>query len=323
MNNPETVRLEVFTISLKPETGNKNNSFGNLISNINGVDSEQDLFTQFYKLFINHIDLGYTEIRGKAFTLTTDTNEYGNDVLNHTFWGVLKGGPKGNGKTKSPIKNREDEEDLSDDVINDKFFFYFHFPLDSNYGYLFFQIYGGESIRKEFIQHITDLFKIRDLYKKAECTPILPNSIRDEFKNNSKIVEMSYITRTLSSSLTENTEFANLCTDYKIEISIKPMGENAISPEKIPLMNRVLNSLNFNNTPLSTSAKKKVSLQNLSSKKTSTFILDTNDVMPRIYLSGKVPLDIYGTPNFINLRVFCDDLLRELISGKYTRIARL
>lgn len=323
MNNPEAVRLEAFTITLKPETGYGNNRFDDLISNITGVDIEQDLFSEFYKLFINHIDLGYTEIRSKAFTLTTDRNEYGIDIPNHTFWGVLKGGPKGNGKTKSPIVNREHEEDLSDDVINDKFFFYFHFPLDGNYGYLFFQIYGGESIRKEFIQHITDLFKIRGLYKKAECTPILPNSIRDEFKNNSKIVEMSYITRTLSSSLTENTEFANLCSDYKIEISIKPIGDNAISPERIPLMNRVLNGLCFHNIPLSTSTKKKVSLQNLASKKTSKFELDTSDVMPRIYLNGKVPLDAYGTPNFANLKTFCDGILRELITGEYTRIARL
>lgn len=323
MNNPESVRLEVFTIALKPETEYESNRFDDLISNITGVDNSKNLFNEFYQRFINHIDLGYTEIRNKAFTLTTNSDEYDIDIPNHTFWGILKGGPKGNGKTKSPVADRDTEEDLSGDIINDKYFFYIHFPLNSDKGYLFFQIYGGESIRKEFIQHITDLFKIRGLYKKAECTPILPNSVRDGFKNNSKIVEMSYITNTLSSSLTDNTEFSNLCSKYKIEISIKPTGDDAIIPQKIPLMSRVLNSLNFNGVPLSTSTKKKVSLQNLASKKTSTYVLDTNDVMPRIYLQGQVPMDIYGTPNFANLKIFCDELLRELIAGEYTRIARL
>lgn len=323
MNNPENVRLEVFTIALKPEGGYENNRFDDLISNIPGVDITQNLFNEFYQKFINHIDLGYTEIRNKAFTLTTNPNEYAIDIPNHTFWGIIKGGPKGNGKTKSPLGDRDTEEDLSGDIINDKYFFYIHFPLNSEKGYLFFQIYGGESIRKEFVQHITDLFKINGFYKKADCTPILPNSIRDGFKNNSKVVEMSYITSSLSSSLTENREFSSLASRYKIEISIKPSDGNAISPERIPLMSRVLNGLNFNGVPLSNAARKKVALKNLSSNKTSTYVVDTHDVMPRIYLQGKVPMDIYGTPNFANMKTYCDELLRELIAEQYTRIARL
>ncbi|MFN4151945.1 MAG: hypothetical protein ACK4IX_13475, partial [Candidatus Sericytochromatia bacterium] len=112
-------------------------------------------------------------------------------------------------------------------------------------------------------------------------------------------------------------------TNYKIEISIKPTGDNRISPERIGLMNGILSNLKFNGVSLSRSTKKKVSLQNLSSKKTSTFELDTNDVMPRIYLDGKVPFDANGTPNFSNLKLFCDELLREIVSEEYTRISRL
>lgn len=323
MNNPESVKLEVFTIALKPVAGYANNSFEDLIVNIPGVIPENNLFTEFYQLFINRIDEGYTEVRNKAFTLTTDVQEYGYNATNEIIWGVLKGGSKGSGKTKSPLNNRETEEDLSGNVINDKYFFYLHLPLGSSSGYLFFQIYGGESIRKEFIQHIRDLFSIRGKYNKPEPSAILPDSIRDEFKNNSKVVGLSYIRNTLSSSITNDPEFANLCREYNIEISIKPKGDNNIPPERIGLLNRVLSGLTFNNLPLSRASSRKVSLQNLASKKTSTFELDTNDVMPRIYLEGKVPLDINGTPNFGNLKIFCDDLLRELIEGQYTRIARL
>ncbi|WP_306354113.1 hypothetical protein [Flavobacterium sp. '19STA2R22 D10 B1'] len=322
MNNPESVKLEVFTIALKPVAGYENNLFEDLLLNIPGINSDNNLFKKFYQLFINHIDLGYTEIRGKAFTLSTDTTQYGFDSTNEIIWGVLKGGPKGSGKTKSPIANREEEEDLNGNVINDKYFFYLHFPLNSNVAYIFFQIYGGTSIRGEFIQHITDLFKISGKYNKPLLFPILPNSIRDEFKNNSKIVELSYINSVLASSMTTNTEFSNLCEKYKIEISIKPVGDNAISPERASLLNTVLSSLSFNNSPLSNVKKRKISLQNLSSKKTSTFELDTNDVMPRIYLNGKIPFDTNGTPNFVNLKTFCDDLLTELIEGEYTKIAR-
>ncbi|RVT71196.1 hypothetical protein EOD40_17450 [Flavobacterium sufflavum] len=322
MNNPESVKLEVFTIALKPVAGYENNSFKDLILNIPGVIPENNLFNEFYQLFINRIDEGYTEVRNKAFTLSTNVQEYGYNVTDEIIWGVLKGGVKGSGKTKSPLNNRETEEDLSGNVINDKYFFYLHLPLESSFGYLFFHIYGGESIRKEFIQHIRDLFSIRGKYNKPEPSAILPDSIRDEFKNNSKVVGLSYLTNTLSSSITTDAEFSNLCKEYSIEISIKPKGVNNIPPGKIGILNRVVSGLTFNNFQLSR-AQKRVSLQNLSSKKTSTFELDTNDVMPRIYLEGKVPLDVNGTPNFVNLKLFCDDLLRELVAGQYTRIARI
>lgn len=323
MNNPESVKLEVFTIALKPVVGYENNSFEDLILNTPGVIPENNLFTEFYQKFINHIDLGYTEVRSKAFTLSTNEDEYNHDPTNEIIWGVLKGGPKGSGKTKSPLGNRVDEEDLSGNVINDKYFFYLYLPLESNSGYLFFQIYGGESIRKEFIQHIRDLFKINGKYNKPEPSAILPNSIRDEFKNNSKVVGLSYLTNTLSSSITTDADFSSLCSEYNIEISIKPKGDNNIPPERIGVLNRIISGLTFNNLPLSRANSRKVSLQSLSSKKTSTFEMDTNDVMPRIYLEGKVPLDTNGTPNFVNLKLYCDGLLRELIEGEYTRIARL
>ena len=322
MNNPESVKLEVFTIALKPVTGYGNNSFEDLLLNISGINASNNLFNEFYQLFINHIDLGYTEIRNKAFTLSTNIVDYGFDESNQCLWGVLKGGPKGSGKTKSPIGNREEEEDLGGNVINDKYFFYLHFPLNSKVGYLLFQTYGGVSIRGEFLQHILDLFKISGKYNKAIPCPILPNSIRDEFKHNSKIIEMSYITSVLSSAMTEDRNFSNLCDKYKIEISIKPTGKDNISPQNASLLNRVLSSLSFNNSTLSNAQKRKISLQNLSSKKTSTFELDTNDVMPRIYLNGKVSFDENGTPDFAELKTFCDSLLRELIEEQYTRIAR-
>lgn len=323
MNNPESVKLEVYTIALKPVVGYENNSFEDLILNTPGVLPENNLFTEFYKLFVNHIDAGYTEVRSKAFTLSTNIEEYSHDPTNEIIWGVIKGGPKGSGKSKSLLNNRDDEEDLGGNVINDKYFFYLYFPLDSKFGYLFFQIYGGESIRKEFIQHIRDLFKIGGKYNKPEPSAILPNSIRDEFKNNSKIVGLSYLTNTLSSAITNDTEFSNLCKEYNIEISIKPKGVSNISPERLGLLNRVISGLKFNNLPLSKANSRKVSLQNLTSKKTSTFELDTNDVMPRIYLNGKVSIDSNGTPDFERLKLFCDNLLREIIEGEYTRINRL
>ena len=322
MNNPESVKLEVFTIALKPLLDYPNNSLEDILKSIPGINPINNLFSEFVQLFINHIDSGYTEIRNKAFTLSTDTTEYGFDTTNENVWGVLKGGPKGSGKTKSPITNREEEEDLGGNVINDKYFFYLHFPLNGNVGYLFFQVYGGASIRGEFIQHITDLFKIPGKYNKAVPYPILPNCIRDEFKGNSKIVEFNYITNILASSLTEDTAFSNICDKYHIEVSIKPKGGVNITPDKVSVLNTIFSSLSLKNARLSNAVKKKVTLQNLATKKISKFELDTNDVMPRIYLNGRINIDDNGIPNFTESKTFCDSLLRELIEGHYSKIER-
>lgn len=322
MNNPESVKLEVFTIALKPINDYPNNSLEDVLKNTPGVIQTNNLFSEFVQLFINHIDSGYTEVRNKAFTLSTDSAEYGFDATNENVYGVLKGGPKGSGKTKSPITNREEEEDLGGNVINDKYFFYLHFPINENKGYLFFQTYGGVSIRGEFIQHITDLFKISGKYNKAVPYPILPNCIRDEFKENSKIVELNYITNVLSSSLTEDTAFSNLCDKYHIEVSIKPKGGVNVTPDKVSVLNTIFSGLSLKNAKLSDAVKKKVALQNLATKKTSKFELDTHDVMPRIYLNGRISFDDNGIPNFTELKTFCDSLLRELIEGHYSKIER-
>jgi hypothetical protein len=45
--------------------------------------------------------------------------------------------------------------------------------------------------------------------------------------------------------------------------------------------------------------------------------------MPRIYLDGRVKFDKNGSPDFDELKIFCDNLLKEIILGEYERIARL
>lgn len=322
MNNPESVKLEVFTITLKPVEGYDNDRLEDLIVKKIDLHTEKDYFTSFYELFIKNIEAGYTEVRSKAFTLSTDDEDYGHNPKQQIIWGVLKGGPKGSGKTKSPINNRSDEEDLNGHVINDKFFFYLHFPLDKNFGYLLFQTYGNINIRPEFTKHILSLFKLHNCYNLPTLSAILPNSVRDEFKNNSKIVELSYLNQILPDSITDDQKFSNLCDKYNIEISIKPVGKGYIPSDKQTILNQFLSQIKLNNISLFNYKKKKVTVQNLETQKKSTFEIDTNDVMPKIYLNGRIQFDDNGTPNFHELKKFCDDLLKELIEDEYTQIKR-
>jgi hypothetical protein len=317
MNNPESVKLEVFSFTLKPHHNNTEPSFKHFFEKYTGKTTK--LFDEFAKLFIKQFDLKYKETKEKAFALSNNKTDYG--FHQNCIWGVLMGGAKGAGKTKSEIGNKKSEDKLDGSVINDKYFFYLYLPDNKATGYLFFQIYGGESIRKEFVATISQLFKSDGDYLLPTCITILPNKIKEEFKENTIINELSYQQVVLASDISQEASFKNECSAYNIEINIKPVSPAKISSSKVNSINKVFqkygliaNSKNTSNT--------KVVLENTITKKSAAFKLDVSDVMPRIYLINRVPIDANGTPNFAVLKTYCEGLLKELILGHYSEIKK-
>ena len=44
----------------------------------------------------------------------------------------------------------------------------------------------------------------------------------------------------------------------------------------------------------------------------------SGDIMPRIYLQGKIPINPYGLPNFKELKKYCDTLLVDILKEEPT-----
>ena len=124
MNKPENVRLEVFKFNLNPrKTYTGTNTFRDLfIKKLSSPStiSNEDLFTNFFSHFITKLDTEYKVVRNKAFTLINDNNQTNFQSSNTIIYGVLEGGPLGEGKTRRTLSNKTDSNSLN------TFFTYIH-----------------------------------------------------------------------------------------------------------------------------------------------------------------------------------------------------
>ncbi|HEX8562716.1 MAG TPA: hypothetical protein VF676_07030 [Flavobacterium sp.] len=322
MNRPEKVRLEVFKLHLSPRREQRSGivTFRDLFLKKLGASEnilDADLFQQYVQLFIRTIDTDYQRVRNKAFTLINTPGQTGYSAANNTVHGVLEGGLMGEGKTRRNFSNKTDGNPLDGSVINDKYFFYIHTPLDDNTGYLMFQIYQQDSIRAEFVRYIAEhIFKYNPDYNMANYDPYLPQSIKDEFRHSAKVKEVKFSERVLSSELDSSASFTTINESYKVEVKIIPLN----STFGMPMLDAFLGPLlgkTFNNVRLSNFDNKKVTLQNRQTGKNATFELDgMGDIMPRIYLHNKISIDQNGVPDFVELKSFCDTLLNRMVDDE-------
>lgn len=322
MNKPETVKLEVFKFNLSPKKAYKDSNgtitFRDLfMKNLGSPDtiSNTELFTLFFNHFITSLDTEYKRVKNKAFTLINENNQTGFNTAGNIIYGVLEGGPLGEGKTRRRFTNKHDGNSLDGNVINDKYFFYIYSPLNHDTGYLMFQIYQQDSIRWEFINFIfKNVFKYEQDYNMPNYDPFIPQSIKDEFRHSSKVKELKFSETLLSRQIDETASFVDINDSYKIEVRITPIrstfGTQVLETVLPPFLRKT-----FNNIFLNDFDKKKITLQNRQTKRDATFELDgTGDIMPRIYLLNRIAISQYGIPNFDELKIYCDQLLHDIIN---------
>lgn len=318
MNKPENVRLEVFKFYLNPrKTYKGTKTFRDLFlkkTGSPGTISNDDLFTSFFIFFVTTLDTEYKVIRNKAFTLINDSNQTNFQTTNTIIYGQLEGGPLGEGKTRRALANKTKGNSLNGNVINDKYFFYMYTPMNSNFGYIMFQIYSQESIRFEFFNTIfKDIFSFSPHYVMPNIEPLIPQNIKDEFRYGAKVKELKFSETMLSNQIDQSTSFTSINESYKIEVIITPV-RGDVRMGVLETMVRPFATKVFNGITLNHFDKKKVVIQNAATKKNATFEMDgTGDIMPRIYLKGRIGISDFGVPDFGELKTYCDEILTSLI----------
>lgn len=323
MNKPENVRLEVFRFNLNPRRSySGTNTFRDLFlrkTSSSPTISNEDLFTTFFNYFITALDTDYKIVRNKAFTLINDNGETNFQSDNTIMYGVLEGGPLGEGKTRRTLANKTEGNSLDGNVINDKYFFYIYTPLNSSHGYIMFQIYQQDSIRFEFFNFLfNEIFRHVPDYNMPNFDPFIPQDIREEFKSGAKIKELKFSETMLSNQIEESASFMSLNESYKIEVTVTPVRGNIrfslLETLVPPFVAKAFNGITLNNFD-----NKKVVLQNATSKKRATFEMDgAGDIMPRIYLKDRIDISSSGVPNFEQLKEYCDTILNGLIEQQPT-----
>jgi hypothetical protein len=317
MNKPESVRLEVFKFNLSPRKSYKGtNSFRDLFikrteepANIENTK----LYSSFFKHMISILDSEYKVVRNKAFTLINENNQTSFSAPKNIIYGVLEGGQMGEGKTRRKLKNKTNSNSLDGDVINDKYFFYIYAPLNDSNGYIMFQIYQQDNIREEFMSFIfKEIYKNETDYNMPNYDVFIPQSIKDEFKSSAKVKELKFTETVLSTEIEKSASFMSINESYKIEIKITPV-KSKIQMSLLDTLVQPFLKKSFNGIGLDNFDKKNVVLKN--NKKTATFEMDgAGDIMPRIYLKGKIPITQFGVPDFEELKKYCDGILDGILS---------
>lgn len=318
MNKPESVRLEVFKFNLSPRKSYKGtNSFRDLFikrteepTNIENTK----LYSSFFKHMISILDSDYKVVKNKAFTLINENKQTSFSAQKNIIYGVLEGGQMGEGKTRRKLRNKTNSNSLDGDVINDKYFFYIYAPLNDSNGYIMFQIYQQDNIREEFMSFIfKEIFKNDTEYNMPNYDVFIPQSIKEEFKSSAKVKELKFTETVLSTEIEKSASFMSINDSYKIEIKITPV-KSKIQMSLLDSLVKPFLKKSFNGIGLDNFDKKNVVLKN-SNKKTATFEMDgTGDIMPRIYLKGRIPINTFGVPDFEELKKYCDGILDGILS---------
>ncbi len=306
-------KLEIITFNLNPYKKNEENSTFQDIFN-KKIESTQieDIYQNLVNILDNPSDSSYHTVGKKAFTLIGDKSGFNSS--DSFIYGLLKGGDLGNGKTKSNVRDKNDEENLDGNVINDKYFFILYFPLNDNKGYILFQSFKDEGIRKVFVNTVmTSFFSLEDEYKKPKPENFYPKIIKEQFKQNALVKEIRFTDRQLSSRLSSESSFQSIANEFKIEVKITPIG-GGIATRLYKTLAESLGLQQIGNNRLENFNRTSIVVQDETTKKVTHFELgnEFEDIKPRIYLNGRIDFDNNELPEYDSLKEYCLQLLNEI-----------
>ncbi|WP_374462038.1 hypothetical protein [Chryseobacterium taeanense] len=306
-------KLEIISFKLNPYKKNEQNfSFLDLFTKKIESSEIRNIYQNLVNVLDNPSDSSYHTVGKKAFTLIGEKSGYSSN--DKYIYGLLKGGALGNGKTKGNVRDKNEEEDLDGNVINDKYFFIIYFPLEDDKGYVLFQSYKDEGIRKVFIDTIMkEIFSLEGEYKKPKIEIFYPKIIKDEFKQNALVKEIKFTDRQLSSKLSDESSFQSIANEFKVEVKITPVGGGVATR----LYRRFIESLGIQkigDNQLQNFDKTSIIVQNEITKKVTHFELgnEFEDIKPRIYLNGRINFDNNELPEYDSLKEYCLGLLNEI-----------
>lgn len=325
-------KLEIYQIKIQ-HRGNEYKTFKDFfIDSLESINSNEEnddsfVFLEYFRKFIADTDtenfISYSR-KQKAFTAydTRPQNTADNpSIIIHTerfiIEGTIEGGRYGQKRNKSSLNNKSQKEVVNNsDIILDRFYFSLYTPLDSDLGVLFIQSYTSDSISDIFIDFISKFFGKRINYKKAKIEKYVPESIKNEFRENSEIKKFYFSNRFLFEHQSNNPIREER---EEFNIKIEAVSKNGIRTNKLDIWLYEIGNKLFNNRSLLNFTKGKVYIKNTETKKETPFKINTNfDIKPIILLENRVELDEFGLPNINQLRDYCFELLdSEIIDDLY------
>lgn len=319
-------KLTVYTIKLKPVTSEIENSnrflFRNIINENNDARLDDSyIFTSIFKKFIESLDTPemYSDsVTRKCMTANQNNIEDSSTNTNiflhsskYVIEGKVEGGAYGRKRNKTSTINKSDKDTVDErDAITEDFYFLLYSPLESDKSLLFLQSYSDDSIDTVMKKFWKNFFSCPGSFNQPQIKRYVPESIIEDFKSDSTVSSISFSTDILGQTLLNNTQVNN--RNYKVTVKIVPTDEDlsmeefeqTIQPIQQVTLARIFNLGNF--------LKKKGTLRDSTTKKSSPFDLGTSfEIQPAILLSKYLTLT-ESPEDFEKIKTYCFQLLESI-----------
>lgn len=323
-------KLEFFRFPLNHKT-DKDKTFKDFAVEELGVDSKlsnKDIFIKLFDYFMNapekgfakneHLKKVFTWIDDKSINIHYDKKPSFNSSR-YVISGVINGGKYSDDSILSDVTNKKQSQKLKRDNSVLKYFFVFiYIPVDYTEGFMMVHSNNSEDTITNLMRaYVSNLFKRGD-YKKTIIEKFCPKSFQDEFRNGATISSINFKT-TILNDIPSDDPILYEMDGYDVSITITPKNQTFDFGD---LGTRIVDffskgsfkgHLKVNN--LKEFKKIKVGTRNANTNSSNTFEWNTkdNDFTPVVYLNDRVKMTDNNTPDFNDLKRYCDDLFNNQI----------
>lgn len=234
--------------------------------------------------------------------------------------GVMNGGPYGKERILANLDNKEELGNIrSSQPVLQYYYIFLYLPLDHNEGLMMVHSDSAEdTITQAYRKYISDLFVVGD-YKKPAMQVYVPKYFRDEFKNGAILQSMTFVNTEMSADLEEDNPMKEIMGEYEVKITMTPKGE---AKANLGMLDRIRNycmqrrfGTKETNKGLDEFGKCSITTKNEETNSSKSFEWNNRDqeLLPVIYLKGRVDIGEDGTPDFADLDRFCHELFNEYV----------
>lgn len=323
-------KLEFFRIPLNHKE-DPNKTFKDFVIEVLGKKkdiSNKDAFIALFKHFMTAPERGFakndklkkvlTWIEDKEENIHYDQKPSPNS-RKFIISGVLTGGRFSDDSILSDVTDKKNSKKLKRDNSVLKFYYiYLYFPIDYTEGFIMVHSNNSEDTITTILRdYIANLFKGGD-YRKPNIEKFCPKSFQDEFRKGAILSSLNFKTTFLNDMPSDNPILQNI-KGYDINITITPKNKaldfNAVGTTVMKFFSKGIFKGNLQDKKLTNFDKTRVNVKNpnVNSSKTFEWNAKDNDFTPVVYLKDRIRMMDNNTPDFNNLKSYCDKLFEEQI----------
>jgi len=306
------------------------NLFKNKTNNLGEDIQDSFIFLETCAKFIQALDTEqmYSDENTKKSMTANQVDIEDEDVntnirfhsTNFIIEGIVEGGAYGKKRKKTSTANKRLKTEVSEgDAITDDFYFLIYTPLESDKSILLIQSYSDDNIDSVMKKFWRNFFTFPGLFRHPQIKKHIPNNIVEDFKNGATVSSLTYSTEIPSASLLGSSINFNT-RNFKVTVKIEPTEEGLTYTEFDEVIEPI-EEATFKNFRLGIFNKKKGSLKDNETGKSSPFQLDNNfEIKPSILLSKYITIN-YNESDFERIKDYCFEILENIKQEVYPRNA--